>query len=84
MKTTLNLRDDLVRQAKARAALRGQPLARYIEEGLEQRLRAEESGSLTVKDWLDGLPKVPAAAARELDERFTAEDFRRVDAEMWR
>ena len=34
MKTTLNLQDDLLRQAKARAALRGQPLSRYIEEGL--------------------------------------------------
>ena len=34
MKTTLNIRDDLYRKAKARAALRGTSLGRFLEESL--------------------------------------------------
>ncbi|HKK18177.1 MAG TPA: hypothetical protein VJ952_05800 [Opitutales bacterium] len=83
MKTTLNLRDDLVRRAKARAALRGQPLARYVEEGLEQRVLEDEARSNTAASWLDTLPEVPLAAARELGETFAADDFRPIDPEMW-
>ena len=39
MKTTLNLDDDLLKQAKARAALEHKTLTRLIEEGLSLRLR---------------------------------------------
>lgn len=84
MKTTLNLRDDLVRRAKARAALRGQPLARYVEEGLEQRLLQDEARPVTAGSWLDALPEVPAAASEALERSFAAKDFRRIDPEMWR
>lgn len=84
MKTTLNLRDDLVRRAKARAALRGQPLARYIEEGLEQRLEIDEARPVTAGSWLDELPVVPDEASAEMERITRAEDFRRVDPEMWR
>lgn len=84
MKTTLNLRDDLVRRAKARAALRGQPLARYIEEGIEHRLIAEESEPTRLVDWLDTLPKVSATAVNELNAAIEASDFREIDDAMWR
>jgi hypothetical protein len=83
MKTTLNLRDDIVRRAKARAALRGQPLARYIEEGIEQRLEKEEAQPVQLGAWLSTLPKVPEAAVKALDSILNAEDFREIDAEMW-
>jgi hypothetical protein len=39
MKTTLNLRDDLVAQAKALATKESTTLTRMIEEGLTLRLR---------------------------------------------
>jgi hypothetical protein len=39
MKTTLDLDSDLLRQAKAAAALEGTSLTRLIEEGLSLRLR---------------------------------------------
>ena len=84
MKTTLKLRDDLVRRAKARAALRGQPLARYIEEGLEQRLEAEEARTGSLGDWLTALPKVSRAAATQLHKAIGSADFREIDEEMWR
>lgn len=84
MKTTLNLRDDLVRRAKARAALRGQPLARYIEEGLEKRLLEDEARPLTTAAWLDTLPEVTPEAVRSLEDTISAGDFRTIEPEMWR
>jgi hypothetical protein len=39
VKTTLNLRDDLVARAKALAAKEGTTLTKMIEEGLTLRLR---------------------------------------------
>jgi hypothetical protein len=83
MKTTLNLRDDLVRRAKARAALKGQPLARYIEEGIEQRLEHDEAQPILLGTWIETLPKVPRAATRELDSILAADDFREIDKGMW-
>lgn len=83
MKTTLNIRDDVIRRAKARAALRGQPLARYIEEGLEQRLQKEEAQPIGMGDWLLGLPNVSKAASKELSAVFATDDFRKIDEAMW-
>jgi len=45
MKTTLNIRNDLFRQAQARAALLGQPLSRFMEISLERALREEDPDS---------------------------------------
>ena len=39
MKTTLNLNDNLLAEAKALAAQQGTTLTRLVEEGLELRLR---------------------------------------------
>lgn len=84
MKTTLNLRDDIVRRAKARAALRGQALARYIEEGLERRLLEDERQGASVEDWMRSLPRLSRGALRDIERAFSAGDFRAIDAEMWR
>jgi len=43
MKTTLDIRDDLLRRAKAEAARQGKTLTRMIEEGLALRLRPVQS-----------------------------------------
>ena len=83
MKTTVNLKGDLLRRAKARAALRGQPLARYMEECLEQRLEQDESQSGSLGQWIDSLPKVSAAAVGDLEKALVSEDFRLVDEAMW-
>ena len=83
MKTTGNLKGELLRRAKARAALRGQPLARYMEECLEQRLEQDESQAGSLGQWIDSLPKVSAAAVADLEKSLASEDFRQVDEEMW-
>jgi hypothetical protein len=48
MKTTLDLDSDLLRQAKAAAALEGTSLTRLIEEGLSLRLRAVAGGPVAL------------------------------------
>ena len=51
MKTTLNLRDDLVAQAKALAAKESTTLTKMIEEGLALRLRRRRAPLVgTLKD----------------------------------
>ena len=47
MKTTLDIDDELLAQAKARAALERKSLTRVIEEGLSLRLRS--AGRPTVR-----------------------------------
>lgn len=83
MKTTLIMRDDLVRRAKARAALRGQPLSRYMEESLERALKEDEKAPVSVSEWIDSLPIISESAARDLKTVFAEKDFREIDEEMW-
>lgn len=49
MKTTLNLNDELLSQAKALAAQRRTTLTRLIEEGLQLRLRAQPAPTKAVR-----------------------------------
>lgn len=49
MKTTLNLNDELLSQAKALAAQRRTTLTRLIEEGLQLRLRPQPASAKTVR-----------------------------------
>ncbi len=44
MKTTVDLPDELLRQAKAEAALRGKKLRELVQEGLERVLREPDPG----------------------------------------
>lgn len=83
MKTTVNIRDDIFRRAKARAALAGKPLSRYLEDALEHVLKEEESDSRSWAEWANSLPAVSEAATADLDSVLKADDFRPVDPEMW-
>ncbi len=82
MKTTLILKDELVRRAKSRAALRGWTLSRYLERCLEKSLIEEDSAS--VGDWIDQLPPTPADAQKEVEAHLKEADFEQVDEEMWK
>lgn len=84
MKTTLILRDELVRRAKARSALRGQSLSRYMEDSLERSLREDEKEQATVAGWLAALPRVSKAATKDLRGLLASNGFRAIDEEMWR
>ena len=49
MKTTLNLSDSLLADAKALAARQSTTLTRVIEEGLQLRLRAQQSAAKSAR-----------------------------------
>jgi plasmid stability protein len=83
MKTTLVLPDDIFRQAKARAALRGQTFGKFLEQGLRQMLQEPEETPSQASLWVRQLPRVSPSAAAELEEAVNASDFRQVDAAMW-
>ena len=83
MKTTLTLPDDVFRQAKARAALRGQTFGKFLEQGLRQMLQEPDEASSQASRWVRTLPRVSPAASTELGKTVNAPDFRQVDAAMW-
>ena len=84
MKTTVVLPDEIFREAKARAALRGQSFGKFLEQGLRRALEESEAdASARTSSWLRELPPVFPAAAAELDQMVSAPDFRQVDKSMW-
>ena len=84
MKTTLTISDDLFRQAKAYAALRGQTFGNLIEQSLRKALLDSPSSRDSSKHWVQDLPRLSASAATDLDKAVNAPDFRAVEPEMWK
>ena len=83
MKTTLNVREDLYRRAKAQAALQGKSLSRFIEESLERMLRENSDVDIQFSDWAGSLPTLSDKAIEDLNNVLSAPDFRPVEPEMW-
>jgi|LakMenE01Jun11ns_1017448.scaffolds.fasta_scaffold8600162_1 hypothetical protein len=83
VKTTLTLPDDLFRQAKARAALRGQPFGKFLEQSLQRTLSETEEQATAGHAWLLSLPRLPRGAAADLQRAVESADFRAVDQAMW-
>jgi hypothetical protein len=84
MKTTITISDDLFRQAKAYAALRGQPFGNLIEQSLRKVLLDSPSSRDSSKHWVQDLPRLSASAVAELEKAVNAQDFRTVEPEMWK
>ena len=59
MKTTLEIPDPLFRQAKSKAAERGQPLKEFVAEALQEKLAAN-AGSVGAREpaWMQGFGKL--------------------------
>lgn len=85
MRTTLDLPDDLFREAKSRAALEGVKLKelmeRFVRDGLR---RTDASDTLTQRirsdipipeRWRNGAPRVRIMTNAEMQELFDEEDF---------
>ena len=84
MKTTIVLRDDLFRRTKARAAMLGRPMSRYIEGCLEKALEDGEPSAESFADWAASLPTVTDAALGDLSQVLEAKDFREIEPSMWK
>jgi hypothetical protein len=83
MKTTLNVRDDLYRRAKAQAALQGKSLGRFLEDAIERSLNQNKSDSISCAAWASALPRLSNQAATDLENALAAPDFRTIDKGMW-
>ena len=84
MKTTLTISDDLFRQAKSYAALRGQTFGNLIEQSLRKVLLDSTSMRDSSKHWVQDLPRLSASAVADLEKAVNAPDFRVVETEMWK
>lgn len=83
MKTTVELPDHLLRDAKATAAARGQTLRAFVGDAIADRLRLLRDGD--EKPWMRHLGAL-LDHADELDtiERIVEEEFETVDPSQWR
>ena len=81
-KTTLNIRDDLYRRAKAQAALEGKTLGRLLEESLERMLELGDTNRGSWRSWARSLPALSDVATQGLEAATSAPDFRPIDPEM--
>ncbi len=83
VKTTIELPDDLFREAKATAARRGTALKEFFREALAEKL-ARETGPVVaetgVKTWPVPPPDVPIEELRRIDE-IIEEAFEQIEPE---
>ena len=84
MKTTVELPDHLLRDAKATAAARGQTLRAFVGDAIADRVRLLRDGG-DEKPWMRHLGSL-RDHAQELDsiERIVEEEFETVDPSQWR
>jgi hypothetical protein len=82
VKTTVELPDDLFREAKATAARRGTALKEYFREAVAEKLARETAAIYPAreKQWPVPPPDVPLEELRRIDE-FIEQAFERIDTE---
>lgn len=83
MKTTLEIPDELFRQTKATAALRGESMKEFVTEAIRNRLAREATGPTALSGWRSVFGKASAEQVAEVDARI-AEEVEHVDLESWR
>jgi hypothetical protein len=83
MKTTLEIPDEVFRQTKATAALRGESLKDFITQALEAHLKRQETGASQERGWrtVFGL-----ARPEEIEpvSSILEEEFEKIEPEDWR
>lgn len=84
MKTTLDIPDDIFRQAKARAALRGVPLRQLVTEALREKIVSPSSARNVPSDppWMQtfGVLADLKDETRQIEARIT-EAFENINEE---
>lgn len=83
MKTTLEIPDDVFRQSKAAAAMRGESLKDFVTESLRVRLSETTSKDPALSGWrcVFGQAKPDEVAAVDA---IVAEEFETIDPDAWR
>jgi hypothetical protein len=83
VKTTLEIPDDLFRQTKATAAMRGESLKDFVAEALQAHLERAAAGASTQRGWRSVFGQARPEDVEEVDA-IIAEEFGRVDPDDWR
>jgi hypothetical protein len=84
MKTTLEIPDDLFRQTKATAAMRGESLKEFVTEALQAHLdRGMTRAASTQAGWRSVFGKARREDVEAVDA-VIAEEFERIDPDEWR
>jgi len=82
VKTTLEIPDEVYRQTKATAALRGESVKDFVTEALRARLVSEGVVTEVPSGWRSVFGKATAEEVAEVDARI-AEELERIDRETW-
>lgn len=83
MKTTLDIPDEVFRQSKAAAAMRGESLKDFVTESLRGRLAETRSNESAVSGWRRVFGQARLDEVAEVDG-IVAEEFETVDPDAWR
>ena len=83
MKTTLEVPDELFRQAKATAALKGKTLKAFVTEALLDKLGKTASAQRRAVGWRAAFGRVPSKYTRRIDA-ILREEFSKIDPEDWK
>lgn len=82
MKTTLDIPDALLRQAKARAATKGTSMRDFFVLAIEDRLDAERKGARAIRGWHAVFGKAPQGAGAAIQTALDRE-FEKINPEDW-
>ena len=83
MKTTLEIPDDVFRQSKAAAAMRGESLKDFVTESLRVRLAETSSNEPAVSGWRRVFGQAEPDEVAEVDA-VIAEELETIDPDAWR
>ena len=83
VKTTLQIPDELLREAKARAALRNASLKEFVCSAIRDKLQADKQDSAAECGWRAVFGRIKQAERLKIDRAVEAE-FETVDADHWR
>lgn len=82
MKTTLEIPDDLFRQTKATAAMRGESLKDFITGAIQAHLERQSRGSER-RGWQSVFGQARREEVESVDA-VVAEDLERIEPDEWR
>jgi hypothetical protein len=83
MKTTLELDDDLFRQAKASAALLGESLKDFFAAALRAHLENQGAKASATPGWRRVFGQAKPEDVAEVD-RIVAEELERIEPDSWK
>ncbi|HYI10727.1 MAG TPA: hypothetical protein VEK57_16825 [Thermoanaerobaculia bacterium] len=83
MKTTLDLPDEILKNAKASAAIRGETLRDYVAAALESRLRHESAPGRAPGGWRSVFGAVRRTDVAAIDQ-IVSRDLEEIEPDDWR